>query len=83
MLCLSQLDGVTNGADNGEGGGGSVLCIACTNLPWELDDAVLRRFARRIYVPLPDATGRRFLLHKLLAKNENNIKAGDLTKLVR
>ena len=29
--------------------------MAATNTPWDLDQAALSRFPRRIYVPLPDA----------------------------
>jgi len=48
---LKQLDGL--GVDNSK-----ILTLAATNLPWQIDKAGLRRFDRRIYVPLPDAEAR-------------------------
>ena len=51
---LAELDGLdSKSADE------IVITIAATNKPWDLDDAVLSRFARSIYVPLPDPDARR------------------------
>lgn len=35
-----------------------LLTLAATNLPWELDSAILRRFEKRIYIGFPTADGR-------------------------
>ena len=35
-----------------------VYVIGATNKPWELDEAFIRRFQRRMYVPLPDQEAR-------------------------
>ncbi|MEM0340370.1 MAG: AAA family ATPase [Acidilobaceae archaeon] len=45
-----------------------VYVIGATNKPWELDEAFLRRFQKRIYVPLPDRKARLELL-KMLTNN--------------
>lgn len=54
---LAQLDGV--GRNNK-----SVLILAATNMPWDVDPAMKRpgRFSRQIFVPPPDAAARLTML---------------------
>jgi len=55
---LVQMNGVGND-DTG------VLVLGATNIPWALDNAIKRRFEKRIYIPLPgpDARKRMFELN--------------------
>ena len=46
---LSELDGLKN-KDSDD----YVLTIAATNVPWDLDSAVLSRFPKRVHIPIPD-----------------------------
>ena len=50
---LQLMDGLLTGAGAGAGAGATFL-LAATNCPWDLDPAFLRRFQRRVYVPLPN-----------------------------
>ena len=43
-----------------------MVIVGATNRPSELDEAVRRRFVKRIYIPLPDASSRSQLLMSLL-----------------
>lgn len=45
----------------------NVSVVAATNYPWKLDQAFLRRFSRRVYVPLPDVEAINALLEKNLS----------------
>jgi katanin p60 ATPase-containing subunit A1 len=54
---LTELDGLKE-----KDGGNQVLTICATNRPWDLDEAILSRFEKTIYIPLPDEQARRRLL---------------------
>ncbi|KAI9591319.1 ATPase [Syncephalis fuscata] len=88
---LVQMNGV--GAD-AEG----VLVLAATNIPWQLDTAIRRRFEKRIHIPLPDemARTRMFQLHvgnvkctltsqdyHQLARNTEGFSGSDIATVVR
>lgn len=54
---LKQMDGADNSEKNEQ-----VFLLCATNCPWELDSAFLRRFQKRIYIPLPGAETREKVL---------------------
>lgn len=56
---LIQMDGLTKTNE-------LVFVLAATNLPWELDAAMLRRLEKRILVPLPEAEAREAMFRELL-----------------
>ncbi|KAL6534444.1 hypothetical protein OROHE_013369 [Orobanche hederae] len=47
-----------------------VLVLAATNMPYDLDEAVMRRLPRRLMVGLPDDLNREKILKVILAKEE-------------
>ncbi|XP_058977833.1 katanin p60 ATPase-containing subunit A-like 2 [Musca domestica] len=47
----------------------SVFILASTNLPWEIDEAFLRRFEKKLLVQLPNPTERGKLIEKLIPPN--------------
>ena len=54
----------------GKKSGRAVLLMGATNVPWQLDPAILRpgRFDEKVYIPLPDLPARRKMLDMYLAK---------------
>ncbi|CAL4076149.1 unnamed protein product [Meganyctiphanes norvegica] len=53
---LRQIEGIENSGDS------KVFLLGATNCPWDLDNAFLRRFQRRIYTPLPDRESRQAII---------------------
>jgi transitional endoplasmic reticulum ATPase len=54
-----------------------ILFMGATNVPWQLDPAVLRpgRFDEKVYIPLPDLAARRKMVEMYLSKRP---LAGDI-----
>jgi len=61
---LRQMDGINSGMDK-------VYVLATTNMPWELDIAALRRFERRILLPIPDLKAREEIFRLHVGENHN------------
>lgn len=75
---LVQMDGV--GKAKGDDG---VLLLGATNIPWGLDDALLRRMERRVYIPLPDNTARAGILRLNLGSTPNTLQPNDFSELAQ
>ena len=50
---LTEIEGFNTRSED------KILLIAATNKPWDLDDAMVSRFQRKVYVPLPDKASRK------------------------
>mmetsp|Transcript_31769 Transcript_31769/g.28135 ORF Transcript_31769/g.28135 Transcript_31769/m.28135 type:complete len:148 (+) Transcript_31769:841-1284(+) len=57
---LIQLDGLIKSTDE------RVFLLAASNLPWELDSALMRRLEKRILIPLPEIEAREALVKLLI-----------------
>ncbi|KAJ6935812.1 katanin p60 ATPase-containing subunit A-like 2 [Populus alba x Populus x berolinensis] len=64
---LIQMDGLTRTNE-------LVFVLAATNLPWELDAAMLRRLEKRILVPLPEPEARAAMFEELLPSQPDEEK---------
>lgn len=67
---LVQMQGVGTDMDG-------VLVLGATNIPWELDSAIRRRFQKRIYISLPCAAARAHLFKSKGSKTKNNLTEAD------
>lgn len=73
---LTQMQGVGK-----TGSSSNVLVIAATDLPWDIDIAMLWRFQKRVYIPLPDAKAREEMVKIHLGDTPNNLSNADFGKL--
>ncbi|KAL1569133.1 peroxisomal biogenesis factor 6-like [Salvia divinorum] len=59
--------------------GERILVLAATNRPFDLDEAIIRRFERRIMVGLPSVENREKIIRTLLSKDK--VEGLDFTEL--
>ncbi|KAA8913639.1 P-loop containing nucleoside triphosphate hydrolase protein [Sphaerosporella brunnea] len=82
LIQWSDLARAAAGKASSIGDPSRVLVLAATNLPWAIDDAARRRFARRQYIPLPEAPTRKKQLENLLAAQKHSLTPQDMEELV-
>ena len=58
------------------------MVLGATNHPWDLDDALRRRFEKRVYIPLPNSVGRRemFRINLKEIKTASDVNFDELIK---
>ncbi|KAK9884224.1 hypothetical protein WA026_005173 [Henosepilachna vigintioctopunctata] len=71
---LIQMDGLLSNNNQ-------VFLLATTNSPWKLDKALLRRFEKRILIPIPNFETKMQMLKNFAKWNIDN--RNDLTRLVQ
>jgi SpoVK/Ycf46/Vps4 family AAA+-type ATPase len=73
---LTQIQGFSSKGED------RVLVMGATNKPWDMDEAALSRFQRKIYVPLPDERSRKaiFQIHLGGAEVEGSAMINELAK---
>ncbi len=69
---LQMMDGLMSRPED------RVVVLAATNRPWVLDSALLRRFDKRIFVPLPDKEVRKKIFEITIRKIPNFELAPDV-----
>ncbi|KAE8910353.1 Spastin [Phytophthora fragariae] len=74
---FTELDGAASSQED------RILVMGATNLPHELDEAIVRRLEKRIYVPLPDAPSRERLIRHLLGSQKFSLSSKDIKHVVK
>lgn len=73
---LVQMQGV---GSNNKG----LLVLGATNIPWQLDNAIRRRFEKRVYIPLPDVVARTKIFQLNMGKIRHKLTENDWKELGR
>lgn len=71
---LVQMDGV--GKDSK-----GVLILGATNIPWQLDSAIRRRFQRRVHISLPDTPARMKMFELAVGNTPCELSQADYRQL--
>eukprot|EP00736_Rhodelphis_marinus_P002508 Rmarinus@m.27592 len=77
---LTQMDGLQTTEPGEDGKPRMVVVIGATNYPWNLEDALVRRLEKRIFIPLPTVEGRAQML-KIMLDEVNLASDVDLERL--
>merc|ERR1719375_1154026 len=73
---LVQMQGVGKNRDK-------VLILAATNMPYSLDQAIRRRFDKRVHIPLPEAHARAQVFRIHLGGTTAGFSGSDIATLVK
>ncbi|KAK9788117.1 putative Vacuolar protein sorting-associated protein 4 [Seiridium cardinale] len=73
---LVQMDGVGNDSTG-------VLVLGATNIPWQLDAAIRRRFQRRVHISLPDVAARTTMFKLAIGETPTTLKNEDYRELAK
>lgn len=73
---LTHMDGIYSSLESPR-----VLVLAATNRPWDLDDALLRRLERRVYVPPPCERARAAIIARVLAEVDHHLLPEDIQSI--
>ena len=57
--------------------------LGATNIPWQLDNAIRRRFEKRVYIPLPDIVARTKIFQLNMGKIRHKLTENDWKELGR
>jgi vacuolar protein-sorting-associated protein 4 len=71
---LVQMDGVGKNSSQ-------VLVLGASNVPWELDAAIRRRFEKRVYIPLPEPEARAYMVRLNLGDTPSELVDADYDRL--